>query len=60
MTAGGRVLSVSAFGKDIEHAIINAYASASLIDYEGKTHRTDIGLDLLSTTARGPVKAGIK
>ncbi len=60
VTAGGRVLSVSAFGKDIEHAIINAYASASLIDYEGKTHRTDIGLDLLSTTARGPVKAGIK
>ncbi len=64
VTAGGRVLSVTAFGKDTEHAILNAYASASLINYEGKTHRMDIGQDLLASGAKGAgatgVKAGVK
>ncbi len=64
VTAGGRVLSVTAFGKDAEHAILNAYASASLISYDGKTHRTDIGQDLLAMGAKGAgapgAKAGVK
>ncbi|MCB0772315.1 MAG: phosphoribosylamine--glycine ligase [Flavobacteriales bacterium] len=63
LTAGGRVASVSAFGKDIEHAIINAYTNVALIDFEGKTHRMDIGQDLLNTSAgRGGTgqKLGIK
>ena len=62
VTAGGRVLSVTAFGKDTEHAILNAYASASLIDFEGKTNRTDIGHDLLRATAGkgGGAKMAIK
>lgn len=61
VTAGGRVLGVTAFGKDTEHAILNAYASASLINYEGKTHRTDIGRDLLSSAgAKGGGAAGTK
>ncbi|MBP8823154.1 MAG: phosphoribosylamine--glycine ligase [Flavobacteriales bacterium] len=51
VTKGGRVLSVTAFGKDMEHAIINAYNGAALINYEGKTHRTDIGHDLLRASA---------
>lgn len=46
-TAGGRVLSVTAFGKDLEQAILSAQRSAALIDYEGKYLRTDIGLDLV-------------
>ena len=64
VTAGGRAVSVTAFGKDTEHAILNAYASASLINYEGKTHRMDIGQDLLASGAKGAgatgVKAGVK
>jgi phosphoribosylamine--glycine ligase len=46
-TAGGRVLAVTAFGKDLEQAILSAQRSAALIDYEGKYLRTDIGLDLV-------------
>ncbi len=60
VTKGGRVLSVTAFGKDLEHAIIHAYAGAALIDYEGKTHRTDIGHDLLRATAGRPAKPEVK
>lgn len=65
VTAGGRVLSVTAFGKDIEHAILNAYASASLINFEGKSQRMDIGRDLLRTTSgkagsSPAVKTGVK
>lgn len=58
LTAGGRVLSVTAFGKDTEHAIINAYVNAALINYEGKTHRTDIGHDLLGAAGTKGSKAG--
>ncbi len=47
VTAGGRVLAVTAFGKDLEQAIASAYRSASLIDFEGKVMRTDIGHDLV-------------
>lgn len=46
-TAGGRVLSVTAFGKDLEQAILSAQRSAALINYDGKYLRTDIGLDLV-------------
>ncbi|HMN05608.1 MAG TPA: phosphoribosylamine--glycine ligase [Flavobacteriales bacterium] len=60
VTKGGRVLSVTAFGKDIEHAILNAYTNAALIDFEGKTHRTDIGHDLLRQTAGSAPRSGIK
>lgn len=51
-TSGGRVLSVTAFGKDTEHAIINAYRGVALVDFEGKTYRSDIGEDLLQPTTR--------
>ncbi len=47
VTAGGRVLAVTAFGKDLEQAIASTYRSASLIDFEGKVMRTDIGHDLV-------------
>jgi len=51
VTAGGRVLSVTAFGKDLEQAILSAQRSAALISYEGKYLRTDIGLDLVKQPA---------
>lgn len=47
VTNGGRVMCVTAFGKDLEHAIANVYKHAALIAFEGKTMRTDIGHDLL-------------
>ena len=47
LTNGGRVLSLTAFGKDTEHAITNVYHSVALIDFEGKYVRKDIGRDLV-------------
>lgn len=61
VTHGGRVLCVTAFGKDIEHAILNAYTNTALIDFEGKTHRSDIGHDLLRDPAsKGGGGSGVK
>jgi phosphoribosylamine--glycine ligase len=54
VTAGGRVLTVTAIGKDLEQAIANAYRNASLIAFEGKYMRSDIGHDLV----RMPVPKG--
>lgn len=49
---GGRVLAVTAFGKDLEGAINNAYRSANAIGFTGKVMRTDIGQDLIRTPSR--------
>ncbi len=42
VTAGGRVLSVVAIGKDMHDARERAYLAASKIDFPGKQLRTDI------------------
>lgn len=42
VTAGGRVLAVSALGKGLAEARDRAYAAASRISFEGMHHRTDI------------------
>ena len=42
VTAGGRVVAVSALGGDIAAARALAYDAASRITFEGKQHRTDI------------------
>jgi len=47
VTNGGRVLAVSAFGKDISEAVGFAKAGAELIEFEGKFFRRDIGQDLM-------------
>lgn len=44
VTSGGRVLDVTAVAPTFEEARANAYAACDLIDFEGKTFRTDIGL----------------
>lgn len=54
VTDGGRVLTVTAFGKDLEHGIAAAYRSAGLISYEGKTMRSDIGHDLVRVPSQKP------
>ena len=42
VTAGGRVLTVTALGSDIDEARARAYEACSLIDFEGMTYRRDI------------------
>jgi phosphoribosylamine--glycine ligase len=44
LTAGGRVLDVTAVAPTFEEARANAYAACDLIDFDGKQFRTDIGL----------------
>ena len=44
VTAGGRVLSVTALGNDPAAARDAAYAAADMIEFEGKQLRRDIAL----------------
>ncbi|MBK7876657.1 MAG: phosphoribosylamine--glycine ligase [Planctomycetes bacterium] len=44
VTAGGRVLCVTAVGKDMEEARARAYEACDKIQYDGKLHRKDIGV----------------
>ncbi len=43
VTAGGRVLSVTAVGDDLAQALKRAYQGVALVDLRGGHHRTDIG-----------------
>ncbi|MEK7063174.1 MAG: phosphoribosylamine--glycine ligase [Patescibacteria group bacterium] len=43
VTAGGRVLGVSATGADLDEALGNAYSAASQIHFDGMHFRRDIG-----------------
>jgi phosphoribosylamine--glycine ligase len=43
VTAGGRVLGVTAIGRDVAEAIDRAYLAVADISFEGEHHRTDIG-----------------
>jgi phosphoribosylamine--glycine ligase len=46
LTNGGRVLSVVSSSKNFKDALKKSYESISLIEFEGKTYRDDIGFDL--------------
>jgi phosphoribosylamine--glycine ligase len=43
VTAGGRVLGVTAIGNDLETAISKAYKTVAMINWPGCFYRTDIG-----------------
>ncbi|MFW6011075.1 MAG: phosphoribosylamine--glycine ligase [Desulfosalsimonas sp.] len=54
VTAGGRVLGVSALGDDIENAVSRAYEAAGKISWKGEHHRTDIGKKALERKSIAP------
>ena len=43
VTNGGRVLGVTAKGKDLKEARANAYKAVELVDFDNKYYRHDIG-----------------
>lgn len=51
VTSGGRVIAVTAHGKNIEEAREIAYNNVKKIMFEGKNYRHDIGVDLMKYNA---------
>jgi len=52
VTAGGRVLTVTALGRDAANARAGAYAAADMIDFDGKQLRRDIALRAAAPAAQ--------
>ncbi len=50
VTSGGRVLGVTAIGKDVSEAIARAYRAVEKIRWDGAHFRTDIGKKALNRT----------
>jgi phosphoribosylamine--glycine ligase len=46
LTNGGRVLSISSYGKTFKDALNTSYKAARTIEFENKYYRSDIGFDL--------------
>ena len=47
LSAGGRVLSITSYGKNIQIALAKSYESAAKIEFEGANYRKDIGFDVV-------------
>ncbi|EPQ29159.1 uncharacterized protein PFL1_03446 [Pseudozyma flocculosa PF-1] len=58
VTAGGRVIAISAFGKTLQEAVELAYQGVDAVHFEGKTFRRDIAHRALKPAAAG-TKAGL-
>lgn len=46
VTSGGRVLSITSLGNNLQDALATSYKNAEIIDFQGKYYRRDIGFDL--------------
>jgi phosphoribosylamine--glycine ligase len=58
VTAGGRVLGITALGDTLKDAIDRAYATVKLISWTGSYSRSDIGQKALQRQSRTAVPAG--
>ncbi len=47
LSAGGRVLAITSYGKNIQVALAKSYESAAKIEFEGANYRKDIGFDVV-------------
>jgi len=47
LTNGGRVISITSLGDNINEALQKSYHNAGIINFEGKYYRKDIGKDLI-------------
>lgn len=47
LSAGGRVLAITSYGKTLEAALNRSYESAAKIEFEGAYYRKDIGFDVV-------------
>jgi phosphoribosylamine--glycine ligase len=47
VSSGGRVLTVTSYGKNVETALEKSYESISKIKFEGAYYRKDIGYDVI-------------
>ncbi|MDC3104886.1 phosphoribosylamine--glycine ligase [bacterium] len=46
VTNGGRVMTITSFGQNMDLALAKSYKNAEKINFKGKTYRKDIGFDL--------------
>jgi phosphoribosylamine--glycine ligase len=47
LTAGGRVIAVTSYGKNLEVALNRSYGAIENIEFDGAYFRKDIGFDVL-------------
>lgn len=59
LTAGGRVLNITALGRNLEEARTRAYHAASKIEFPGRQMRRDIGWRELARTSGGYAGSGV-
>lgn len=55
VVAGGRVLSVTALGRDVSAAVGRAYEAVAHLRFEGMHYRTDIGRDAIRRLETAPL-----